>query len=50
MPVAISSLEKLAFQVETYPAGATVQNIRLAAEAIGLGAWIFCGFFPNRTG
>jgi len=47
MPVAISSLEKLAFQVETYPAGATVQNIRLAAEAIGLGAWIFCGFFDD---
>src|SRR5437868_15223624 len=38
------------YEIETYPAGLTVQNIRLAAEAIGLGAWIFCGFFPNRTG
>jgi hypothetical protein len=47
MPVPLSSLEKLAFQVETYPAGLTVQNIRLAAEAIGLGAWIFCGFFDD---
>ena len=47
MPVPMSSLEKSAFQVETYPAGSMVQNIRLAAEAIGLGAWIFCGFFDD---
>lgn len=47
MPVPISSLEKFIFQVETYPAGSMVQNARLAAEAMGLGAWIFCGFFDD---
>lgn len=47
MPVPISSLEKFIFQVETYPPGSMVQNIRLAAEAMGLGAWIFCGFFDD---
>ncbi len=47
MPVPISSLEKFIFQVETYPTGSMVQNIRLAAEAMGLGAWIFCGFFDD---
>ena len=47
MPVPISSLERFLFQVETYPAGSMVQNIRLSAEAMGLGAWIFCGFFDD---
>lgn len=47
MPVFISALEKFIFQVETYPPGSMVQNIRLAAEAMGLGAWIFCGFFDD---
>jgi hypothetical protein len=47
MPVPISSLEKFLFQVESYPPGSMVQNIRLAAEAMGLGAWIFCGFFDD---
>jgi len=47
MPVPISSLERFLFQVETYPAGSMVQNIRLAAEGMGLGAWIFCGFFDD---
>lgn len=27
--------------------GCLVQNIRLAAEAIGLGAWVFCGTFSD---
>jgi hypothetical protein len=47
MPVPISSLEKFIFQVETYPAGSMIQNVRLAAEGMGLGAWIFCGFFDD---
>jgi hypothetical protein len=34
-------------QVETYPPGSMVQNMRLAAEAIGLGNWIFCGYFDD---
>jgi hypothetical protein len=47
MPIPISSLEKFLFQMETYPPGSVVQNIRLAAEAMGLGAWIFCGYFDD---
>jgi hypothetical protein len=47
MPVPLSALEKLCFQTESYPAGSVVQNIRLAAEAMGLGAWIFGGYFDD---
>ena len=40
----LSAYEQGVFQAETYPAGCMVQNIRLAAEALGLGSWCFSGF------
>jgi hypothetical protein len=46
-PVAISQIEQFIFQVETYPPGCQVQNMRLAAEAMGLGSWVFCGYFDD---
>jgi hypothetical protein len=46
-PIAISQFEQFIFQVETYPPGSMVQNMRLAAETMGLGNWIFCGFFDD---
>lgn len=47
LPVTIAEEEQLIFQVEQYPTGAMVQNMRLACEAMGLGAWVFCGFNPE---
>jgi hypothetical protein len=46
-PITIGQIEQFIFQVETYPPGSIVQNMRLAAEAMGLGNWIFCGFFDD---
>ena len=46
-PIRISQYEQFLFQVETYPPGSMVQNMRLAAEAMGLGNWIFCGYFDD---
>jgi hypothetical protein len=46
-PITISQYELFIFQVETYPPGSYVQNMRLAAEAMGLGNWIFCGYFDD---
>ncbi|HZC99690.1 MAG TPA: hypothetical protein VFA46_05720 [Actinomycetes bacterium] len=46
-PITIAQIEQFIFQVETYPPGSIVQNMRLAAEAMGLGNWIFCGFFDD---
>jgi hypothetical protein len=46
-PITISQFEWFIFQVETYPPGSYVQNMRLAAEAMGLGNWIFCGYFDD---
>lgn len=46
-PVTISTYDQFMFQVEMYPAGGTVQNMRLAAEAMGLGNWVFCGYFDD---
>src|SRR6266540_2936270 len=46
-PITIGQIEQFIFQVETYPTGSIVQNMRLAAEAMGLGNWIFCGFFDD---
>jgi hypothetical protein len=46
-PITISQVEQFMFQVETYPTGSMVQNMRLAAEAMGLGNWIFCGYFDD---
>lgn len=43
----IAASEQLIFQVESYPTGCMVQNIRLAAESMGLGTWCFCGFNPD---
>ncbi len=47
MPTTIAAEEQLIFQVETYPTGMQIQNIRLAAEAMGLGNWVYCGFNPE---
>jgi hypothetical protein len=47
LPVPISAFDQLWFQVETYTPGMMVQNIRLGAEALGLGHWNFCGFVPE---
>jgi len=46
-PITISQIEQFVFQVETYVPGEMVQNMRLAAESMGLGNWIFCGFFDD---
>jgi hypothetical protein len=46
-PITMSQWELFIFQVETYPPGSYVQNMRLAAEAMGLGNWIFCGYFDD---
>jgi hypothetical protein len=47
MPTTIAGEEQLIFQVEQYPTGCMMQNMRLASEAMGLGAWVFCGFNPD---
>ncbi|MEE9279032.1 MAG: hypothetical protein V3V67_02545 [Myxococcota bacterium] len=47
LATSIAASEQLTFQVETYPTGCMVQNIRLAAESMGLGTWCFCGFNPD---
>jgi hypothetical protein len=47
LPVPIAGFDQLWFQVETYVPGMMVQNIRLAAEAMGLGHWNYCGFIPE---
>jgi len=47
LPVSIAGEEQLIFEVEAYPTGCMVQNMRLATEAMGLGAWVFCGFNPE---
>ena len=46
-PPRIAGEEQLIFQVEQFPTGAMVQNMRLATEAMGLGSWVFCGFNPD---
>ena len=37
LPTTIAGEEQLIFQVEQFPTGAMVQNMRLATEAMGLG-------------
>jgi len=49
VPTPISMSEQSIFQIEQYPVGAMVQNVRLAAESIGLGHWCFCGFAPDAV-
>lgn len=41
--VFLSAYEQDVLLNETYPAGCMVQNVRLAAEALGLGTWCFSG-------
>ncbi len=43
-PLPISVYEQTVLRTSTYPAGCTVQNTRLAAEALGLGAWCLSGY------
>jgi hypothetical protein len=43
-PVPLSAYEQDVFRNETYPAGCMVQNVRLAAEALGLGTWCLSGY------
>ena len=47
LPVTISQIEWFLFQEEQYPTGLQVANMRLAAESIGLGAWVFGGYFDD---
>ena len=47
LPIPIAAEEQLIFQVEMYPAGIMVQNIKMGCEALGLGHWNFCGFNPD---
>lgn len=44
MGVPATLYDELLVMVHAYQTGALVQNIRLAAEAMGLGCWCFCGF------
>ena len=46
-PVTISQYELFMFQEEQYPTGLATQNLRLAAECMGLGNWIFGGYFDD---
>ena len=46
-PLTISQYEWFLFQEEQYPTGLQVANMRLAAEAMGLGAWVFGGYFDD---
>lgn len=47
LPAPLASEEQLIFQVNMYTPGIMVQNVKLAAEALGLGHWNFCGFNPD---
>jgi hypothetical protein len=47
LPVPLSVYEQGMLRTQSYPAGCIVQNIRLAAEALGLGSWCFSGFDPD---
>lgn len=44
LPMPLSVYEQGLLRAQSYPAGCIVQNIRLAAEALGLGSWCFSGF------
>jgi hypothetical protein len=44
VPMTLSQYEQFLFQVETYVPGCMVQNVRLAAETLGLGTWVYCGY------
>jgi hypothetical protein len=44
MGVSIPSYDELLVLAHGHQVGCLVSNIRLACEALGLGAWVFCGF------
>jgi hypothetical protein len=44
LPFPLMKYEELCLQVGDYVVGYSMGNMRLAAEALGLGGWIFCGF------
>jgi nitroreductase len=44
LAVPLTIQEQGVLRTQLYPAGAIVQNIRLAAESLGLGTWCFSGF------
>jgi hypothetical protein len=46
-PVTISQYEWFIFQEEQFPTGLMAMNLRLAAEAMGLGNWTFGGYFDD---
>ena len=46
-PLTISGIEWFFFQVEQYPVGCMLQNLRLVSEGMGLGTWSFCGYFDD---
>src|SRR6266496_2836919 len=48
-PITIGQIEQFIFQVETYPPGSIVQNMRLAAEAMGLGNWMLTHNGPFKA-
>ncbi len=43
-PLPLTAYEQGVLRTSTYPAGCMVQNTRLAAEALGLGAWCLSGY------
>ncbi|HYL60663.1 MAG TPA: hypothetical protein VEU51_17490 [Candidatus Acidoferrales bacterium] len=47
LPTTIAASEQGLLQSESYPVGCMVQNMRLVCEAMGLGAWVYCGFNPD---
>jgi len=47
LPIPLAAFDQLWFQVEQYPVGMMIQNIRLACESMGLGHWNYCGFVPE---
>lgn len=47
LPVTIAQYDMFIFQEEQYPTGLQVANMRLAAESMGLGSWIFGGYFDD---
>jgi hypothetical protein len=43
-PVPLKDYEELCLHASDYVCGFSLSNMRLGAEALGLGAWIFCGY------
>ena len=42
--ISISAFEQSIVQAESYPSGALTQNVRIAAESMGLGCWTVSGY------